>query len=481
LRFTTFGFLVFFIVVYLVYWSLKGRSRLLFLAIASSFFYAAWSVPFFLHFALIVVINFIFVRILQHRKDKKNGKVLATILTINFGNLFFFKYFYFFLQILFDSFGWHGFQADEFNTALSEKFAIAAILLPLAISFYTFQITAYVVDVSRGRIERKDSFLEFYVFILFFPQLVAGPIMRHSDFFYQLNRIIPDQNKMIRGIGLLLIGLIKKVLVADNLAAIVHPIYRQPELYDGTSSALAIVGYSALVYSDFSGYTDLARGMGLLLGLELPENFSGPFLSRTVSEFWRRWHITLSTWLRDYIYIPLGGSRTNEWRSQLNLLVTFVAGGLWHGANYTFFVWGFTAGILLVIERMIASHTKLHSLITKWSQSKITAAVLITTGVLYSYSAFLFGAAFFNAPDVTHTMTMFKRIIDQSAGIRTDTTMILAMTAVVFGFNYLQFRTKPISVRPQIAWPLLFIGSFVVIWLLGLYSPGGQSFIYFQF
>lgn len=478
MRFTTFGFLAFFLVVYIVYWALRGRSRLAFLALASSLFYAAWSIPFFLHFASIVLLNFAFVRLLQRRKS---GRILAVILTIDFANLFFFKYFYFLLEILFDVTGWAGFTSAQLNSTLNESFGISSILLPLAISFYTFQIVAYVVDVYRGRIERRDSLLEFYVFILFFPQLVAGPIMRHSDFFFQLDRITPDQKNIVRGVSLLLIGLIKKVLIADNLAAVVHPVYRNPELYDGVSSAFAILGYAAQVYADFSGYTDLARGMGLLLGLELPENFSGPFLSRTVSEFWRRWHITLSTWLRDYIYIPLGGSRTSQMRSQFNLLLTFVAGGLWHGANYTFFIWGFTAGVLLVIERFLSTKTRLPVILDRLMQNRSSAFVLSLIGVVYSFSAFLFGAAFFNAPSVTHTLTMLERLLDAASGLRTDTGMILSMTVFVFGFNYLQYRSKAIEFRPQTAWALLFVTAFVVIWLLGLYAPGGQSFIYFQF
>lgn len=478
MRFTTFGFLVFFLVVYVVYWALRGRSRLAFLALASSVFYAAWSVPFFLHFASIVLLNYVFVILLRKRKS---GGILAAILTIDFANLFFFKYFYFLLEILFDVTGWAGFTSAQFNNALNESFGISSILLPLAISFYTFQIVAYVVDVYRGRIERQDTLLEFYVFILFFPQLVAGPIMRHSDFFFQLDRITPDQKNIVRGVSLLLIGLIKKVLIADNLAAVVHPVYRNPELYDGVSSAFAILGYAAQVYADFSGYTDLARGMGLLLGLELPENFSGPFLSRTVSEFWRRWHITLSTWLRDYIYIPLGGSRTSQMRSQFNLLLTFVAGGLWHGANYTFFIWGFTAGILLVLERWITTKTPVPGVLERIGSRTVPGAIISITGFLYTFSAFLFGAAFFNAPTVSHSMTMFARIFDAASGLRTDTTMILSLTLVVFAFNYLQYRSKMIDMGQRSAWTLLFIAAFIVIWLLGLYAPGGQSFIYFQF
>ena len=478
MRFTTFGFLAFFLVVYIVYWTLRGRNRLAFLALASSAFYAAWSVPFFLHFASIVLLNFAFVKLLQKRRS---GSTLAFILTIDFANLFFFKYFYFLLEILFDVTGWAGFTSAQLNNTLNESLGISSILLPLAISFYTFQIVAYVVDVYRGRIERRDSLLEFYVFILFFPQLVAGPIMRHSDFFFQLNRITPDQNKMIRGVTLLLVGLVKKVLIADNLAAVVHPVYRNPELYDGASAALAILGYAAQVYADFSGYTDLARGMGLLLGLELPENFSGPFLSRTVSEFWRRWHITLSTWLRDYIYIPLGGSRTSQMRSQFNLLLTFVAGGLWHGANYTFFIWGFTAGVLLVIERFLSSKTRLPVILDRLMQNKPSAFVISLVGIVYSFSAFLFGAAFFNAPTVSHTMTLFDRMFVGATGLRTDVSMILSTTTLVFGFNYLQYKAKIPDIRPTVAWTLLFFAAAVAIWLLGLLAPGGQSFIYFQF
>lgn len=479
MRFTTFGFLVFFIFVYIIYWSLRGKNRLFFLAVASSVFYAVWSVPFFLHFAGFVFLNYFFITLLR---KKRSRATLSIILTIDFANLFFFKYFYFFCEILFDLSGFSGFQTANLNQNLQQSFGIDAIILPLAISFYTFQIVAYVVDVYRNQIERTDTLLEFYVFILFFPQLVAGPIMRHSNFFYQLNNILPKQQYLIRGVSLLLIGLIKKVLIADNLAAVVHPVYRQPELYTGVSSAIVIIGYTAQVYSDFSGYTDLARGMGLMLGLELPENFSGPFFSRTVSEFWRRWHITLSTWLRDYIYIPLGGSRTGQARSNFNLLLTFVAGGLWHGANYTFFVWGFTAGILLMIERIISNQTRIPQQLQKWRQNKFNRFLINGLGLLYTYSAFVFGAAFFNAPDVSHTATMAKRFFSGiNTGMQVDIETILGLTFVAFGFNYLQYKNLNIKLNPVRDWTLLTFASLFVIWLLGLYAPGGQNFIYFQF
>lgn len=478
MRFTTFGFLVFFILVFIVYWSLRGRSRLAFLALASSVFYAAWSIPFFLHFASIVLLNYAFVQLLHRTKSRR---LLAVILTVDFANLFFFKYFYFFIDILFDITGWPGFTADHLNAGLEEYLGLSSIFLPLAISFYTFQIVAYVVDVYRGRIERRDSLLEFYVFILFFPQLIAGPIMRHSDFFHQLDRIFPDQKRMMSGVMLLLTGLVKKVLIADNLASVVHSIYRQPELYDGISSLLAWVGYAALVYADFSGYTDLARGMGLMLGLKLPENFAGPFFSRTVGEFWRRWHITLSTWLRDYIYIPLGGSRSNLIRSQINLLITFAAGGLWHGANYTYVIWGLLGAVFIVIERLIAAKTPVPALTERLMQKKATAIPLSVLGVLYSFGGFVAGLAFFNAPTVGHTMTMFERFFTGAEGVRADTGLILGMLALTFGFNYVQYRPIKRELSPVLGWALLFLAACVVVWLLGLFAPGGQDFIYFQF
>ena len=230
-----------------------------------------------------------------------------------------------------------------------------SIFLPLAISFYSFVFIAYTIDVYQGKIQEKENFLEYFTFIFYFPHLVAGPIIRHSDFFYQLKNPIPlNGTKIANGIYLILQGMLKKLIIADNVSLTIQPIFADPSNFNTLSAWMAVLGYAVRVYCDFSGYTDIARGISKMLGLELPENFLSPYLTTNVRDLWKKWHYTLATWIRDYIYIPLGGSKTSEIRSSLNLILAFTIGGLWHGANYTFIAWGAWNGFMIAIERKLS-------------------------------------------------------------------------------------------------------------------------------
>lgn len=335
---------------------------------------------------------------------------------------------------------------------------------------------AYIIDCYNQKITRNDNFLEFYVFILFFPQLVAGPIMRHSDFFYQLdNEISLNHEKVIKGFYHIFSGLIKKVIIADNISQIIQPVFLNPLEYSGLTNFLAAVGYAIRVYGDFSGYTDIARGSAYLLGFHIPENFDGPFLSTSITEFWRRWHVTLSSWLRDYIYIPLGGNRISEFRTSLNLIITFTIGGLWHGANYTFILWGFMYGVLLVLEKPFIKN--INSIIQKnWFYKVI--------GIFYTFIMFSIGLIFFNAPDILHSFYMFKQIFLFRDGSNFNKDHLIQMTGfllLVFIFNYIQYKKKDFNIKIKRDYIILYSLGILVVWLLGNYAPQIQGFIYFQF
>lgn len=479
MKFTSFYFIVFFLVLYLIYWSVKGRSRLILLFAGSMLFYAAWSVPFLIHFLVLVLVNYLFVRQLHRRAGRA---LLAAILAIDVANLVFFKYFYFLLHIVVDVTGLSAFAPAHVDALLRDTTGAESILQPLGISFYTFQLIAYVVDVYRGNVPKQHTFVEFATFITLFLQLTAGPILRQGDFF-EKNRLDrnPDGSQMLRAVALLQLGLAKKIVLADNIGALIRPVFQQPELYDGLSCAMAVLGYAVQVFSDFSGYTDLARGLALLLGLEYPENFAGPYLSRSVSEFWRRWHITLSSWLRDYIYIPLGGSRVSAARTSLNLIITFTIGGIWHGANYTFAIWGLSAGIFLAIERLLSTRTSLNAHLETWRERPWLRRLTDTAGVAYAFSVFLLGAVFFNSPDVDHALTLLHRLVSSVGGLRPNYAPHLFMLLLVFGLNWLQKRPPQITMRPARAWALLGISGLVLMVLVGQYAQGGQNFIYNQF
>ncbi len=489
MRFTTLPFFIFFIIAYVAYWNIKGRNRLWLLFVSSLLFYAAWSIGFTLHFILIITINYFLGRRLHEKKSKP---ILIASLLLNFSNLFLFKYFYLFLQALHDLTKNPLLLAENFNAILNKTTGLDSIVLPLAISFYTFQITAFLIDEYRGQIKNKTSFLEFAVFILFFPQLVAGPIMRHEEFLPKLHKIRADEGHISAGLFFLLLGLIKKVVIADNMIAPTTDVYLHPENYNGLSNAFATLGYAVRLYNDFSGYTDIARGIGLLLGLPLPLNFKGPYLALSIKDFWRRWHITLSSWLRDYIYIPLGGNRTTKLRSYINLVITFTLGGMWHGAAYTFVAWGFYTGVTLVAEQ------SLHSLFGRLAQNNkgVIAETLfahkaqwiwkiIGNALLYTWTLglFLIGLSFFNGINLQNALTMVQRIFTMARGIANPLNeFIFYQFLITILFNLLEVRGKRIFHENRfLTWGSLCLFTVVTMLLLGRYASGGGDFIYFQF
>lgn len=474
MKFTSLSFLLFFLVVYCLHWVFRGKFRLGFLFLASFAFYAAWSIPFAFHFLSIVLLNHFFNK--QILKNKSSFWYPVSLL-VNFGNLFLFKYFYFLWALFFQLTGSLFFAPESIQSFLNAQFGVDSITLPLAISFYTFQMVAYTIDIKRGTAEENPNFFQFALFIFFFPQLVAGPIVRHGEFFYQLEVWNAKKEQLFEGYYLVFLGLFKKVVIADNLSPVIEPIFQNPDQYDGLTNFIAWFGYAARVFCDFSGYTDLARGLGKLLGINLPENFHAPYLSRSVRELWTRWHMTLATWIKDYIYFPLGGSRVSEYRGYLNLIVTFTLAGFWHGANFTFIIWGFLHGLMLSVERK-------WELIRKSDKSLVPPYWKQGLGIIYGFCFFVFTIPFFNAPSVHNALTMYGRAFTGASGERTNKMeLIVYSLALTFLLNYLQ--TKPSfprenwSTKTSVSFLLLF--SLVVTILLGYLAPGGTEFIYFQF
>ncbi|MGE4160063.1 MAG: MBOAT family protein, partial [Planctomycetota bacterium] len=279
---------------------------------------------------------------------KRKGSWLALSLVGNFALLGWFKYTNFFLAESFALAKLMGYEPGPTP--------VLDILLPVGISFYTFQSLSYTIDVYRGELKARRSIHEFLMFVTFFPQLVAGPIVRASEFLHQLDRPVNLTWDRIRtGSQHFMVGFIKKVVIADRLSVLVDLYFSQHSHYGTLTAWFAVTAYALQIYGDFSGYSDMAIGLGHLFGYNLPENFRRPYLARNVSEFWRRWHISLSTWLRDYLYIPLGGNRLGSARRWLNLWITMLLGGLWHGANTTFLAWGALHGSYLVAHRLLTS------------------------------------------------------------------------------------------------------------------------------
>ncbi|WP_411822565.1 MBOAT family O-acyltransferase [Leptospira sp. 'Mane'] len=477
MKFTSLSFLAFFLIVYIVNWSVKGSFRLVFLFLVSILFYAAWSLPFAFHFLALVLFNHLCNQRVQ--KDP-NSKFFHLLLFVNLSNLFFFKYFYFFWDNLLYLTGSQIFQPEHIREFLQSQFGFDSITLPLAISFYSFQMIAYAVDVKRGDAKENPDFLRFGLFIFFFPQLVAGPIVRHGEFFYQLEKWNANKHQLFEGIYLVFLGLLKKVVIADNLSSIIDPIFSNPNGYDGFTNWMALFGYAARVFCDFSGYTDIARGLGKLLGIDLPENFKAPYLSVSNRELWARWHMTLSSWIKDYIYVPLGGSRVSEPRQYLNLIITFSAAGIWHGANITFFMWGFLHGVALSIERKLETFRKSKGIDTK----KPLPTYRKVAGTIYAFMLFVITIAFFNGPDMPRALQLLSNSFFGHSGERiVKTEFVLYSLVVTFLFNYLQTKES----FPRVGWSTakslgFLVGfGFLSLILLGYLAPGGTEFIYFQF
>ncbi len=345
MTFNSLQYALFLPLVLAAYWMLGRRAQNVLLLVASYVFYGAFDWRFLGLLMLSTLTDFVVGRVLEGTDDERRRKrIFLVSLAVNLGILGFFKYFDFFLtdgaRLL-----------DQLGIDVSPP--VLRILLPVGISFYTFHGISYAFDVYRRKIEPTRSLLDFAVFVAFFPQLVAGPIGRAHLQLPQFGRerTRPDGPEIRRAAVLILLGLFKKVAIADMLAPYVNDAFASPETTSSLGLLVGVWAFAFQIYGDFSGYSDIARGSSSLLGISLPENFNQPYLSRSVTEFWRRWHISLSNWLRDYLYIPLGGNRGSGLLTYRNLLLTMLIGGLWHGAALTFVVWGGLHGLYLAGER----------------------------------------------------------------------------------------------------------------------------------
>jgi len=338
-------FLLLFLGFSLVYLALGKQTtlRLLFVTAFSYYFYYKSSGFYFFLLAIVTVSDFFLARMISQVRDvsRMTARFLIFLsLLLDLGLLFYFKYTNFFGSL------WASVTGGSF-TALD-------IFLPVGISFFTFQSLSYTIDVYRGQLRPLDSLLDYAFYVSFFPQLVAGPIVRARDFIPQIRRPLCVTNEMFgRAVFLIIAGLFKKAVISDYISVnFVERVFAQPDLYSGLENLLAVYGYTLQIYCDFSGYSDMAIGLALMLGFEFPKNFDSPYKSQSITEFWRRWHISLSSWLKDYLYISLGGNRKGKFRQYVNLMLTMLLGGLWHGASLNFVVWGGFHGLMLVVDKL---------------------------------------------------------------------------------------------------------------------------------
>jgi alginate O-acetyltransferase complex protein AlgI len=344
--FNSFQFLFFFVIVWLLFLVTRGTTRKVILLVASYYFYMCWSTRYIWVIWGITLIDYVAgLQIEKAELPARRRLYLGISLFCNIGLLVLFKYFNFLTG---------SFRSASHLFGLRYDPPLLAIILPVGLSFHTFQAMSYTIEVYRRRVPAEKNLLEYALYVAFFPQMVAGPIERPYELLPQFHREPSVTLDGVRaGLAQALWGLFKKMVLADNVADFVKLIYDSPRHYDGAALLLATLLFSIQIYCDFSGYTDIALGLARMMGYELRINFLQPYFSRSVGEFWRRWHISLSTWFRDYVYIPLGGSRVKLPRHYFNLMITFVISGLWHGANWTFVIWGFLHGLYLIVAQSI--------------------------------------------------------------------------------------------------------------------------------
>src|SRR5262245_27867387 len=399
-------FLVFFVLVFTAYWVLPWRRVRVYLLLAASFyFYASWNKWLALIICVSTTVDYFLANGIQASKSPRARKWLLTAnIVANLGLLCYFKYANFFLDSL---------KAALQAAGLPASWGHLQVILPIGISFYTFEAINYMVDVYRGHVRAEKNLANFMLFILFFPHLVAGPIVRARDFLPQVGRNKRwSWPRLQVGVMFFLMGLVKKLAIADRMAQFADPVFQNPWAFKSSAVWIAVIAYALQIYCDFSGYTDMAIGCAHMLGYKLAQNFNMPYNSANVSEFWRRWHISLSSWLRDYLFIPLGGSRGSGWFVARNLMITMTLGGLWHGASWTFVVWGVLHGVYLVVHRGFKQWTQERPKVDAARQTPVGTAARIGL----TFLCVCVGWVFFRAQTFPEAAAVLRRMFSPHSG-----------------------------------------------------------------
>ena len=458
-----------------IYVLLKKQNtlRTLYVIAFSYYFYYKTSGGYFFLLAIVTVWDYYIGLSISIFKGKNRKKFLLFLSVLgNLGILCYFKYTNFVYEYICN------FSGEEFKPL--------SIFLPIGISFYTFQSMSYTIDIYRGKIKPLYNIWDYAFFVSFFPQLVAGPIIRAKDFLPQIHRpLLVTRNMLGRGVYLIAIGLLKKAVISDYISVnFVDRIFDNPSLYSGIENLFGIYGYALQIYCDFSGYSDMAIGIALLLGFRFNDNFDSPYKAATITEFWKRWHISLSSWLKDYLYIFLGGNRKGKIRTYINLMITMLLGGLWHGASLRFILWGGLHGITLVIHKIFLS--LFPSLKSTGIQMKPFQRF---SGILLTFHIVCFGWIFFRSQNVESAVAMMQQIATNFHPelfwelIRGYPYVFLLMF-IGFTAHYLPQKWKRWGIEYTTSMPLLFkalLLVIVIIIIIQTKSAEIQPFIYFQF
>ncbi len=479
--FNSLEFLFFFPVVVSAYFIINPKFRWVLLLLASYYFYMCWDYRYIVLILFSTTIDYLS-GIVIYRSRRKIIKKTFLILSLcsNLGILFFFKYFAFFAKNI-------NYTFEKFNIFIDMP--LYNFLLPVGISFYTFQTLSYTIDIFRGKQKPEYHLGRFALFVSFFPQLVAGPIERSVNLLPQFRDSFSFDYLRIRdGLILMCWGFFKKVVIADRLAEYVNIVYNNPEFYGGLQNILATIFFSFQIYCDFSGYSDIAIGTALIMGYRLMTNFRRPYLAASIREFWQRWHISLSSWFRDYVYIPMGGNRVSKWRWQLNIFITFTISGLWHGAEWTFIIWGALHGFYLTFAiwtknwqkgfNRISGLSKNHSLL-RVLQTLVTFILVYFSWIFFrannTADAFLFVSNIFNGEFWNVPINLFRFPIDMYISI---ISIMIILAVEILDEKYGLYRRIQLLKYSFIKWSLLFLLIFTIL-LFGIWEE--VDFLYFQF
>lgn len=480
--FNSLDFAFFLPIVFALYWLAKRNIKLqnTILLISSYYFYACWDWRFLSLILISSLVDFLVGIALSNQEHVVKRKVLLwTSISVNIGFLAFFKYYNFFVEefvAVFSMFG-REIQANSLN-----------IILPIGISFYTFQTLSYSIDIYKRKLEPSRDFIAFSAFVSFFPQLVAGPIERASNLLPQfLRQRTFDYSNAVMGMQQILWGLFKKMVIADNCAELANMIFNNSADYSGSTLLLGAIFFSFQIYGDFSGYSDIAIGTARLFGIKLMKNFDFPYFSRDIAEFWRRWHISLSSWFRDYVYIPLGGSRVKKAKNIRNVFIVFAVSGLWHGANWTFLIWGILNAIFFLPLLLLDTNRNHLDIVAK---GKLFPSFKELIAILSTFGITVLAWVFFRAESLTHAISyldsMFNldlfsipHIMDMPK-VKVSLVLLTLFVCIewlgregAFAIDVLEKKLNGVQ--------RLILYSFIVF-LIGMYSPTSENpFIYFQF
>lgn len=469
--FSSFTYVFFLMIVVLLYWKCPHSWRIPLLLIASYVFYMAWSPPFGIIYAPVIFFDSVYFYLLSVamvRWPQYKKGILTFGITTELCILGYFKYANFLIN---------SFQGLADLCHIAHPHLQVNVFLPLAISFTNFVLISYLVDVYRGDERPDPSFIRFAAYVAFFPHLIAGPIVRAKELLHQFSRRHAfSWDLILKGIDLFLMGLFVKLCIADTLAPFIDAVFNNPKIQGFDTNWVALYSFAIQIFCDFLGYTLMAQGSAIMMGLTLPDNFDAPYFSATIQDFWRRWHMSLSRWLRDYLYIPLGGSRTTPAKTKRNLYITMGLGGLWHGANWTFVIWGLYQGFLLSLERLGE----------QWGINRFIPTVM---GVFLTFHAVCLGWILFRAQSFPQAAVFFQGLFNpfHKAGLFHNEAVAggsqaLAIVVMFFTGHWLYRNYGRLILQQPLTAAVCRTGAYFVLIYLGLtLEHQSQPFIYFQF